>query len=131
MKHFTIKELCSSSTADIKKIDNNPSNEVVKRLTSLVDNVLDPLREWYQAPIFVNSGYRCSKLNKEVRGAYNSQHMRGEAADITTRSKSGNRLLFQYIKESLPFDQLIWEHGGIWIHVSYKEDGNRKQILDI
>ena len=95
MKYFTIKELCRSTTADRKGIDNRCGSDIEANLTALVDNVLDPLREWYGKPIVVNSGYRCPALNKAVGGATTSQHMSGQAADIDTLAISciaGNRL---------------------------------------
>ena len=84
MKFFTIAELCRSNTADRLGINNRCRQEHVTALTALVDNVLDPLREWYGKPITVNSGYRCPELNVAVKGSKTSQHMKGEAADIDT-----------------------------------------------
>lgn len=82
MKYFTITELTKSATATKQGIDNTPSAEVTANLTALVDKVLDPLREIYGKPIYVSSGYRCPKLNKAVGGVSNSQHLKGEAADL-------------------------------------------------
>lgn len=131
MKYFTIKELIKSTTATAKKIDNTPTKEVEDNLTKLVDKVLDPLREAYGKPIKVNSGYRCPKLNRAVGGSATSQHVLGQAADITGGSKAENKILFDLIKSlKLPFDQLIWENGGVWVHVSYGPR-NRRQVLSI
>lgn len=130
MKHFTIEELCRSETAQRKGINNTPTDNVRKNLTALVDNVLDPLRDWYGKPIRVNSGYRCPALNKAVGGVANSQHLTGQAADIDTDDRAENRKLMKHIEDSLDFDQLIWENGGAWVHVSYRSDGkNRRQVL--
>lgn len=105
MKYFTIKELCKSTTAIQRKIDNTPNSEIVNNLTLLVDNILDPLREKYGKPITVNSGYRCPALNKAVNGSKTSQHVKGLAADITVGSPSKNKALFDLaIKMDLPFD---------------------------
>ena len=132
MKYFSIKELTSSATAVRKGIDNTPTPTIRAALTALVSNVLDPLRELYGKPIIVTSVYRCPKLNKAVGGATNSQHTKGEAADIRSVSDkySDNKKLFELIKKSsLPFDQLIWEYGTDtgpdWIHVSFKAAGRR------
>lgn len=131
MKYFTIKELIKSTTATAKKIDNTPTKEVEDNLTKLVDKILDPLREAYGKPIKVNSGYRCPKLNRAVGGSATSQHVLGQAADITGGSKSENKILFDLIKSlKLPFDQLIWENGGVWVHVSFGPR-NRRQVLSI
>lgn len=131
MKYFSIYELYRSSVATREGIDNTPGEEVKKSLILLVDNVLDPLREWYGKPITVNSGYRCPRLNEAVGGVEDSQHVRGEAADIDTGNVVENRRLFEHVRDQLEFDQLIWESGGAWVHVSYKKVGNRKQVLSL
>lgn len=131
MKYFTIKELCKSSTAIQKGIDNTPNSEIVNNLKQLVDQVLDPLRKRYGKPIKVNSGYRCPQLNKAVKGAPNSQHMKGLASDITAGSAKENKILFQLVQElNLPFDQLIDEKKFSWIHVSVSNKP-RKQVLHL
>lgn len=132
MKHFTIGELCASTTADARGIKNTPMLQETGNLKALADNVLDPLREWYGKPIYVNSGYRCPQLNRMVGGKPTSQHLKGEAADITAGSKEENRKLFAYIRANLTFDQLIDEKNFSWVHVSFKRNGeNRKQILHL
>lgn len=130
MKYFTIEEMTKSSTATAKGIDNTPSQEILAKLQKLIEAILDPLREWYGKPIRVNSGYRCEALNEAIGSkANNSQHLYGEAADITAGSKEENKKLFEYIKDNLPFDQLINESDFSWIHVSYREGRLRKQVL--
>lgn len=133
MKYFTIKELSKSSTATAKGIDNTPTPEAVTNLHALVDNILDPLREALGKPLYVNSGYRSLALNKAVGGAATSQHVTGQAVDITASPKSDNGKLFKLIESlNLPYDQLIWEKGNNqypdWIHISYV-DNNRHQKL--
>lgn len=132
MKYFTIAELCKSTTADRLGINNRCKQEHVVNLTALVNNVLDHLREWYGKPIRVNSGYRCPDLNKAVKGSSTSQHMSGQAADIDTGDRQQNKLLFDYIRKNLPYDQLIDESNFAWVHVSFRADGkNRNQILKL
>lgn len=131
MKHFTIKELCHSITANARGIDNACDATIENRLVALVENVLDPLREWYGKPIIINSGYRCPQLNRAVGGSPTSQHMKGEAADIDAGDRQQNKLLFEYIRKNLPFDQLIDESNFAWVHVSFRESGNRKQVLKL
>lgn len=134
MKYFTIQELTISNTAQRKGIDNTPDQKAAAALTALVTNVLDPLREAWGRPIVVNSGYRCPKLNRAVGGVARSQHTKGEAADIRTLSNRRweNEQLFKLIVQlKLPFDQLIDEHGYSWIHVSYSESRNRRQVLHV
>lgn len=131
MKYFTIEELCKSQTAVLNKIDNTPTELVKSNLIKLVDNILDPLREVWGRPIRVNSGYRCPKLNKKVNGSSTSQHVTGQACDITAGNKKSNKLLFNLIQElKLPYDQLIDEYNFNWIHVSFSPR-NRRQILHI
>lgn len=131
MKYFTIKELCRSTTAKKLGIDNTPTPQAVENMTRLINVVLDPLREAYGKPITTNSGYRSQALNKVTKGASKaSQHMTGEAVDITVKSKEGNKWLFDYIKDNLPYDQLIDEYNYSWIHVSLDADMcNRREII--
>lgn len=130
MKYFTIEEMIKSSTATAKRIDNTPNQTVIDSLTKLIEAVLDPLREWYGKPIRVTSGFRCEALNEAVGSkAKKSQHLYGEAADITVGSKTENEKLFNYIKDNLEFDQLINESDFSWVHVSYREGRLRKQVL--
>lgn len=134
MKYFTIQELTASATARRKGIDNTPDATATAALTALVANVLDPLREAWGRPIVVTSGYRSAKLNRAVGGAARSQHCRGEAADIRTLSdrRWENRQLFDLIQKlKLPYDQLIDEYDYDWIHVSFADGKNRRQVLHV
>ena len=131
-KYFTLGELCKSDVAVEKRIENTPDNPTIERMQALMDECLDKVREMWGKPIGVNSGYRSPELNKAVGGAKNSQHLRGEAADITTGTKDNNRKLFDLIVASdIPFDQLIDESGYKWLHISYCKDYNRKQVLHL
>ena len=130
MRYFTIKELCDSDKAVELRIKNEPKLQEVERMRELIDNVLDPLREAYGKPIKVNSGFRTKELNDVLPGASKtSQHMRGEAADITVFTKEGNKWLFDYIKNNLPFDQLINEYDYSWVHVSYTTERTNRQKI--
>ena len=125
MKYFSIEELSRSSVAATRGIDNTPGPEAVRALTSLIANVLDPLRQQWGAPITVTSGYRSPGLNSAVNGAASSQHIKGEAADIKAGSRAANKRLFALLRSSgLPVDQVIYEYGSLeegpdWIHVSF------------
>jgi hypothetical protein len=134
-KYFTISELTHSGEASRRGIDNTPPPDVKVKINSLINNLLDPVRKEYGSPIIVNSGFRSPVLNRAVGGVANSQHVKGEAADITTGTISGNKLLFRMIQEmqkdgSIQFDQLIDEKGYSWLHVSYSSS-NRNQVLHI
>lgn len=131
MKYFTIDELCRSGKAVQLGIDNTPTKEVTDSLSVLVEKVLDPAREMLGKPVTVNSGYRCPELNRILNGSPVSQHMKGEAADITTGSREGNKQLYEIIRNNLEYDQLINEYDYSWIHVSFRKSGNRKQQLKI
>ena len=136
--HFTIEEMYASDTAKRLGIDNKPTTQKMINLVYLCAYVLEPLRVAMNEPIKIGSGYRCEKLNKAVGGVYNSQHLKGQAADLCIDGdlKKGKRW-FNYIKDHLPFDQLIWEHnpktGTYWVHVSYvfPDFGkNRKKVIN-
>ena len=113
----------ASDTAKRLGIDNKPSTQKMINLVYLCAYVLEPLRVAMGKPIKISSGYRCEKLNKAVGGVYNSQHLKGQAADIDIQGDMEfGRKIFDYIKNHLPFDQLIWEHtasGTYWVHVSF------------
>ena len=135
MKYFTLKELTNSSTATAKGIENKPGLIEEANLINLVTHILDPLREAYGKPITVTSGFRSKALNQALGGAASSQHMKGQAADITGGSRKENRKLFDLIQKlKLPYDQLIFEKGSVkegpdWVHVSFNPERNRSQIL--
>lgn len=132
MKYFTIDELCRSNVAQLRGIENTPNPNQLHNLEKLILNLLDPIREKWGKPIRVNSGFRSKELNKAIGGAGNSEHMKGMAADITTGNKEDNLRLFDLIAGcDLPFRQLIDEHRYSWIHVSYNEDDNKRQILHL
>ena len=135
--HFTIEELCASDTAKAKGISNKPNVQQMINLVYLAAYVLEPLRVAMDESIKISSGFRSEALNKAVGGAFNSQHKKGQAADlcIDGNIEKGKRW-FNYIRQHLPFDQLIWEHdrsGTYWVHVSYvfPDFGkNRRQVID-
>lgn len=131
--NFSLNELTYSVTAEANKIDNRPSVPVVANLKALCENVLQPLRNYLCVPVIVTSGFRCATLNKKIGGSANSQHLVGQAVDITVPQRN-LRDVYNYIKYNLPYDQLLFEYTGTgtkWIHISYRSDGhNRKQAID-
>lgn len=134
MKYFTVYELTRSANATRLGIDNTPTGDHQKNLELLVNNVLDKVRAFYGKPVIVTSGYRSWELNAATPGSSSkSQHSKGEAADIVANDVRDNHKLFDYIKNHLDFDQLIWEKGTDsnpgWVHVSYNKYRNRKQVL--
>lgn len=136
MKYFTLEELCRSDTAAAQHIDNTPDAAACRRLQTLVTQLLDPIRAAWGAPVTVNSGYRSSALNRAVGGVPSSQHVKGEAADITVGSPTENKRLFDMIttmqkRGRIVFDQLIDESHYRWIHISYRNEANRNQVLHV
>ena len=127
MEHFTLEELTHTNTG----LNNTPTQKEIDNLEYLVDNLLDEVREKYGKPITVNCGYRSATVNKKVGGVSNSQHLKGEAVDITGGSKAENKIIFNIIKRIGRFDQLINEKDYSWIHVSLTKSKNRKQILSL
>lgn len=127
-KNFTLSELTKTSTG----IPNNPTQIEIERLKLLCEKVLQPLRDAFGAPIIVNSGYRSKQVNKAVGGVASSQHVRGEAVDITAGSRERNKRLFELIQQLPEWDQIIDERDYKWIHVSYTIcKPNRKQVLHL
>ena len=128
-EHFTLEELTKSYTATQLGIDNTPSQEVVANLKALCVHILEPLRKAYGKPIIVSSGYRCPKLNKAVKGAAQSQHMLGQAADVHSVSdtRADNMELWNVLKKlGLPIDQAINEYNYNWLHLSYGPRNRRR-----
>lgn len=135
--HFSIEEMYASDTAKRLGINNIPSTQQMINLVYLCAYVLEPLRVAMGKPIKISSGFRCQELNKKVGGVYNSQHLKGQAADIDIQGDMAfGKKIFEYIRDHLPFDQLIWEHnrsGTYWVHVSFvfPDFGkNRKNVIN-
>jgi len=141
-ENFKLYEFLKSGTALRKDIKEqfNPSVEVIENIELLCQRVLQPIRSYLNTPLKINSGYRCLALNKTIGGAKNSQHLKGEAADIdlTYKGFNDNGLLYKTIfdlknKGIIEFDQCILEFGSdsnpSWIHISYSSVKNRNQIL--
>lgn len=130
-EHITYAEATVSNKAKQLGISNTPNERELRAMKLLAEKVFEPLRKWYGKPIQITSFFRSAKINKAIGGSTTSQHSFGQAIDIDT--VSDNKKLFDYIKDNLPFDQLIWEHGNDsapdWVHVSYTETRNRKQVL--
>lgn len=143
-KNLALAEVTRSETAKRKGISNMPTPEHIENFKLLAEKVFQPIRDHFGAPIRISSGYRSAALNKAIGGAGktvngvyvpSSQHCTGEAIDIDMDGTAiTNAAIFNYIKDNLEFDQLIWEFGTDnnpdWVHVSYESTGKqRKQIL--
>lgn len=131
--HISFVEATFSKSAIDKHIVNVPNEQELMNMTDVANRVFEPCRIHFGKPIKVNSFYRSPFLNKSIGGASNSQHVTGEAIDITAIGFS-NKNLFQFIRDNLIFDQLIYEFGTdsnpLWIHVSYTtKRKNRNMVL--
>ena len=134
-EHISHKESVYSRTATRLNIDNNPNDRQLLNMETIADEVFEPLRMWVGGPIKINSFFRSPELNTAIGGSTKSQHCRGQAIDIDdTFGRATNAEMYEFIKEHLDFDQLIWEFGTDdnpnWVHVSYvSAQENRKRCL--
>ena len=137
-EHLDLSEVTRSESAKRNGISNMPTAEHISNFKLLAEKIFEPIRNHFRVPIIISSGYRSKELNASLKGAsLTSQHCQGEAIDIDMDgSPHGvtNRMVFDYIKDNLIFDQLIYEFGDAnnpdWVHVSYESTGKqRKQVL--
>lgn len=133
-KNLSLAEMISSESAKRNGIKNEPTAEHLENMKKLAVNVFQPIRDHFNVPIHISSGYRSLALNKAIKGSLSSQHILGQAIDLDmdgSSSKVTNKMIFEFIKNNLDFDQLINEYNYSWVHVSYNSKGEqRKQILD-
>tara|TARA_B100001094_G_scaffold320603_1_gene367051 strand:- start:40 stop:495 length:456 start_codon:yes stop_codon:yes gene_type:complete len=134
-KHISDKEGVYSRTAQRLDIDNTPTKNHKTNMVKLAENIFEPLRVYVGGPIKINSFYRSPELNKAIGGSSKSQHCNGQAIDIDdTFGRMSNAEMYEFIKENLDFDQMIWEFGDNknpnWVHISYvSPKENRKRCL--
>lgn len=134
-KHISYKEATKSLTAIRLGLENKPNEYELSNMIGVAENIFEPLREWVNDPIKVNSFFRSVELNKAIGGSSRSQHCQGRAIDIDdTYGHKTNAEMFNWIKENLNFDQMIWEFGDDenpdWVHISWvSKDQNRNRCL--
>ena len=134
-EHLSLAEVTRSESAKRNGISNEPTPEHLENFKLLASHVFEPIRNHFNIPIHISSGYRSAALNKKIGGVATSQHCSGEAIDIDMDNTAiTNKQVFDFIKEHVNFDQLIWEFGTTsnpdWVHVSYESTGKqRKQVL--
>jgi hypothetical protein len=125
--HVTLKEFQASGIATLRNLNNEMNESQIASAKLLCENVFEPLRIYLNRPIEISSGFRSVQVNKMIGGSKTSQHTKGEAMDLQIGAKG-----FNFIKDKLKFDQLIWEFGNeenpSWVHVSFSSK-NRKQVL--
>jgi hypothetical protein len=134
-KHITLREGIESFTAKRRGIENIPSKYQLTNMVGVAENIFEPLRKWVGGAIKINSFFRSDELNKAIGGSSKSQHCQGRAIDIDdVYGHKTNAEMYNYIKNNLDFDQLIWEFGTDenpdWVHASYvSADENRGRCL--
>lgn len=132
-ENFSLSEFTSSQTASRRGLDNTPPPDVVRALTALCENVLEPVRKHFGV-VKVSSGYRSPAVNRAVGGSKTSQHVFGQAADIEVPGVA-NGDVARWIARNVDFDQLILEFytpgqpNSGWVHVSWRPSDRRKQTL--
>jgi len=132
-KHFTLEEMEKSQTATRKGIKNKAGSGEIKNLGDLCYEVLEPVRAKFDKPVTITSGYRSPELSEAIGSKSTSQHCLGEAVDLEVIGVSNLKVAL-WIENNVDFDQLILEFytgepNSGWIHVSYKDGSNRKQVL--
>lgn len=130
-EHITFNEATHSDKAIEKGLKNIPNTDQLSNMRIVAKECFEPVRNWYGKPIKINSFFRTPDVNKAVNGSKTSDHMNGNAIDLTAGNREENLKLFNWMKLHLIFDQLIWENDGAWIHVSFRKDGNRNQTKNL
>jgi len=136
-EHLSLNEVTTSGTAKRLGINNNPTSEHLNNLKLVAENIFEPIRKHFQKPIKVSSGYRSKALNDATPGSSStSQHCSGEALDLDQDGMTTgvtNKMVFDYVKDNLNFDQLIWEFGTDsnpdWVHVSWESTGKQRKMI--
>ena len=134
-KHFTLKEMTKSMTAQRRGIDNTPGSGEIKALGDLCYEILEPLRAHFDKPVTITSGYRSEALCEAIGSKKTSQHAKGQAVDLEIFGVPNIQTAY-WLQNNVDFDQLIMEYydkddpAGGWVHISYHEsDSNREQVL--
>ena len=136
-EHLSLAEVTYSETAKLLGISNEPTPEHLAAFKLLAEHIFEPIRNHFGKPIKVSSGYRSAALNAATPGSSaTSQHCKGEAVDLDQDGMTTgitNKMVFDFIKGNLNFDQLIWEYGNDtnpdWVHVSYSAKGHQRKMV--
>lgn len=134
-EHLDLSEIIRSESAKRNGISNMPTPEHIENLKALAEKIFEPIRNHFKIPIRVSSGYRSKELNTFIKGSLSSQHCKGQAIDIDMDGTSiTNRQIFDFVKDNLNFDELIYEFGDNdnpdWVHISYNRHGKqRREVL--
>lgn len=130
-ENFYLSEFIRSQTADRLRLDNTPNQVIVNNLKQLTKNILQPIRDYFNLPVVISSGYRSLSVNNAVGSSPKSQHILGQAADFEIPSID-NFLLASWIKDNLNYDQLILEfytgNNSGWVHVGYSPNHKNQEL---
>jgi len=132
--HISYQEATESETAEKLGVKNDPPDEILEVMKVTARKLFEPLRRFWKTAIWVSSFYRSPQVNAALKGSKDSQHMKGEAMDIDAQvyGMISNRQVFEYLRDNVIFDQLIWEEGNDdepdWVHVSFRANANRMQV---
>lgn len=131
MLNFTLSELIHSDMAVKYNINNMPDIKTCDNLLYLICDCLQPVRDLFQKPVIISSGFRTKRLNELLNGSKTSEHLTGCAADFTIRGLTVNEIVQRIRKSTIPFNQLIEEYSQntCWVHISYKKTGNKREVL--
>lgn len=131
-KHITFDEAIRSDRAKKLGLKNEPNEAQICCMRAVAEMCFEPIRVWWDKPLFITSFFRSAEVNRANNGKPTSQHCKGEAIDFTSGNKADNKIIYDWIKQNLKYDQLIWENGGAWIHISFtlSERGNRQMAFD-
>jgi len=130
-KYISYSEATTSQTAIRNGIKNEPNETELSNMKIVARLCFDPIREFYGKPLRVSSFFRCKALNTKIKGSKTSQHMEGKAIDIDAGSIAENKKIFDWAVANLEFDQIINEFNFLWVHISFNQGKNRKQVLKI
>lgn len=126
-QHFSLAEMTASTEASRHGLDNTAPDVVVGELVALCEYELEKVRSLASEPVSVISGYRSPEVNTLAKGASNSQHMKGQAADIRTSSRTPQQLFDLIAQSSIRYDQLIQEFDS-WVHISHSNTPRRQRF---
>jgi len=133
-KNLSLSEVTKSATAKRLRISNEPTKQHLQNLTVLAKEVFQLIRNHFNEPIYISSGYRSRALNKAIGGSKSSHHCKGMALDLDQDYRNTNvtnEQIFNYIKDNLEFTQLINENNYSWVHISYDAKDLKKEMLEL
>jgi len=133
-KNLSLNEVTRSDTATRLGISNEPTQQHLQNLKKIAKEIFQPVRDHFNEPIYISSGYRSKALNKVLGGSKTSQHCKGQALDLDQDYRNTNvtnKQVFDFIRENLEFTQLINENNYSWVHVGYDSNNLKNEVLEL